>query len=70
MLSCGGDDEQIVIWEAETGDKFKTLTGDDQIVNVAKFSPDGMLLASGSKHLKLWDPFNSDKCTKKLSHRF
>ena len=46
--TCVG--QEIRLWNASTGELFKTLTGHTSVVNSVVFSPDGSTIASGSGH--------------------
>ena len=52
----GGEDsgtcvgQEIRLWNANTGELIKTLTGHTSVVNSVVFSPDGNTIASGSGH--------------------
>ena len=46
--TCVG--QEIRLWNASTGELFKTLTGHTSVVNSVVFSPDGNTIASGSGH--------------------
>lgn len=52
----GGEDsgtcvgQEIRLWNANTGELIKTLTGHTSVVNSVVFSPDGKTIASGSGH--------------------
>ena len=48
-LASGSEDDTIRLWDANTGEHIRTLTGHDAVLSVS-FSPDGNTLASGS-----WD---------------
>ena len=47
--TCVG--QEIRLWNANTGELIKTLTGHTSVVNSVVFSPDGNTIASGSGHL-------------------
>ncbi len=47
--TCVG--QEIRLWNANTGELIKTLTGHTSVVNSVGFSPDGNTIASGSGHL-------------------
>jgi WD40 repeat protein len=49
--------ELITFWELETGKALRTLAGHQGIINVLAFSPNSLLLASGSadKTVRLWN---------------
>ncbi|RKU06341.1 hypothetical protein C6503_25950 [Candidatus Poribacteria bacterium] len=46
--TCVG--QEIRLWNANTGELIKTLTGHTSVVNSVVFSPDGNTIASGSGH--------------------
>ncbi len=46
--TCVG--QEIRLWNSNTGELIKTLTGHTSIVNSVAFSPDGSTIASGSGH--------------------
>ena len=52
----------VQVWELSTGNSLHNLMGHDHEITSVAFSPDGKLLASGSKDAtaRLWD-LNSDK---------
>ncbi len=49
--------QEIKIWNTETGQEIRTLTGHTSFVNSVCFSPDGKYLASGSRDnfVKIWN---------------
>ena len=56
-LASGSYDTTIRIWDVETGEELKTLSGHTDWVNSLAFSPDGKTLASGGwdHTVRLWD---------------
>jgi dipeptidyl aminopeptidase/acylaminoacyl peptidase len=58
-LATGGWDGAVVLWDAATGGKVRTIRpgNGQEITNVVAFSPDGRLLATGHHHtpVSLWD---------------
>ena len=56
-LVSGSDDNTIILWNVETGQKLHTLKGHNGPVYSVNFSPDGKTLVSGSddKTIKLWN---------------
>jgi WD40 repeat protein len=58
-LASGGWDGAVVLWEAATGRKLRTIRpgNGQEITNAVAFSPDGRLLATGHHHTPvcLWD---------------
>ena len=56
-LASGSGDKTIKLWNVETGQEIRTLSGHNDSVSSVNFSPDGKTLASGSddKTIKLWN---------------
>ncbi len=56
-LASGSNDSTIKLWDVNTGDRIKTLTGHSDSVKAIAFSTDGETLASSSDDstIKLWD---------------
>jgi WD40 repeat protein len=57
ILATGDHDNTIKLWNVETGEEIRTLTGHNNWVYPIAFSPDGKLLASGSSDysLRVWN---------------
>ena len=51
--STYSDGEEIRLWDANTGELLKTLTGHEDVVSSVVFSPDGNLIVSGDWYS--WD---------------
>jgi len=67
LVSSGGTDFIINLWDVRTGDCLITLQGHTAWILSVAFSPDGQILASGShdETIKLWD-VKSGECLKTL----
>ena len=48
QLASGSSDNTIIVWDAETGEPVRTLTGHSAAVVSVAWRPDGRQLASGS----------------------
>ncbi|MEH1939735.1 MAG: NB-ARC domain-containing protein [Nostoc sp.] len=66
-LCSGGTDQNMKLWDVNTGECLKTLTGHPERVRAVAFSPQGEILASGSDDwaVRLWSIPDS-KCYKIL----
>ena len=59
-IATGSWDDTVRLWDANTGNTIRTLTGHDDVYSVA-FSPDGETLASGGGDtIRLWDVATGD----------
>ncbi len=60
ILASGSDDKTIKLWNVETGQEIRTLSGHSSSVHSVSFSSDGKMLASGDAHgtIKLWNGSN------------
>lgn len=56
-IASAGQDEQVIVRDARTGDVLQTIKGHSSAVRQLAFSPDGTQLATASNDhtLKLWD---------------
>jgi len=56
-ILSGGSDDELKIWDAETGKEVGSLVGDARGVAACAYSPDGKRLASASRYdtLRVWD---------------
>jgi WD40 repeat protein len=61
-LASVGDDMSIILWDAETGQKLKSLDGHSAPGWDLAFHPSGTRLASASadKTIRLWDVTSSN----------
>jgi WD40 repeat protein len=57
ILATGGPDQEVKIWDTETGKLLCELRGHRDAVSAISFSPDGETLATASsdRTLRLWD---------------
>jgi WD40 repeat protein len=56
-ILSGSEDNTIKLWDTNTGNLIRTITGHTSFVNSVAFSPDGRQILSGSSDntVKLWD---------------
>ena len=61
VLASASFDKTIKIWDVDTGQELRTLTGHTDWVTALAFSPDGTMLASGGndRALRIWGPPNA-----------
>jgi WD40 repeat protein len=57
LLAGGGNGQDILLWDAATGQEVGRLAGHQSLVNSLMFWPDGKKLASGSadQTIRIWD---------------
>ena len=62
--------ELITLWELETGKELRTFAGHKEVVNVLAFSPNSLLLASGSadKTVRLWNVGTGEEQMQLIGH--
>jgi WD40 repeat protein len=55
-LASGSFDQTIKLWNVQTGQLLRTLTGHTDVVRSVAWSADGQVLASGSddRTIKIW----------------
>ena len=72
LLASGGDDNKIILWDPEKGERLKTLEGHSRGVNCVSFNPaNPTLLVSGSSDwtVRLWDVGTGKELKKLEGHR-
>lgn len=57
ILASGGEDNMVRLWDVQTGQELRTISGFTSYVTSLAFSPDGKALASGSidETIRFWD---------------
>ena len=62
LIISASVDKSICIWDSETGDCLKTLSGHSGFVNAVAFSHDDNLIVSAScdSTIKIWDSVTGD----------
>ena len=55
-MVSGSEDETIIVWNVESGDKVRTLKGHPHFVNSVAITPDDKNIVSwsGDKTAKVW----------------
>ena len=56
-ILTAGEDDTVVLWDARTGARLRTLRGHTRSVYCARFSPDGsrVITGSGDRTLRIWN---------------
>lgn len=67
FVVTGSRDKTIRIWDCQTGQCLKTLTGHDNWIRALVFHPTGkfLLSASDDKTIRIWD-LTTGRCTKTI----
>jgi WD40 repeat protein len=67
-LATAGDDNQAIVWDVQTGECLRVLSGHQQLVLTVHFSPDGrqLVTSSADRTIKQWD-LETGKCLQTLS---
>ncbi|MEY2913906.1 MAG: hypothetical protein RLZZ184_3215, partial [Cyanobacteriota bacterium] len=62
-LISGSQDKTIKLWDVETSQEIRTLSGHSDHISSLAFSPNGQILASASKDktLKIWTIDNGEE---------
>jgi len=55
IVGSGGADGTVALWDVATGHELIDLGNQGSEIRTVAFSPDGTILASGAKDIKLWD---------------
>ncbi len=55
LLASGSDDRTVILSDAKTGKRLRTLEGFEGDLNVLKFSSDGKMLWAAGENLTSWD---------------
>ena len=67
-LATASHNGEVVLWDAATGQRSRTLAGHRDLAWGIAFSPDSRLLASSSDDVKIWDVATGDERTRFTGH--
>ena len=54
-IASAGLDQKIILWDAATGRRIRTLAGQDSMIFCIGWTRDGSRLASGGNSILIWD---------------
>ena len=71
-LASGGGDKSVSLWDVQSGQLRRKLTGHEGVITAIVFSPDGETLASGSTDLtvRLWNAQSGELLKTFKDHQF
>ena len=69
-IASGGDDKNVIVWDAANGEKLLSFEGHESAVNSVTWSPEGKHIASGGedKTVVVWDAASGEKLRTFIGH--